>query len=376
MAQDQRLCPNGHPVPGDADRFCETCGATLLCPNGHPVEGGSRFCEVCGVPLQPAAGAPGVAPRRSLSLPLLAAAGGGVALLVAIAGGAFLAFAGGDDGSPAPAGPTPDDAPASPTTPGQAPCLRLSVSIDFNGVPAREAEVSRSPSSGAGCPEGEYREGDAVTLTAAAFPGLHHVWGSSPAVIAEQFLSPVTVTMPAEHIFVSVIYYEGEAPAGGTPAPAPSATPTPAAAATPTIPPPSPTATRAAATPTSPPPAATATPTKPAPTSTPVPPAPTPTQPALGACWGLFINASFFPDADPEPPYSIIRAPLASDGCPAGQYRQGETVTLSASPVPGYHPVWGTSPDGLIPSAERHQATVVFTMPGRDVFAGPVYFED
>jgi hypothetical protein len=308
---------------------------------------------------------------------LLAAAAAVLILIAGVVAAYFLFFSGdGDSETPV----APDLVDASPTAIAEDACLRLVVTLDFQGVAEQNASVTRSPVRADGCQDGEYHEGDSVTLVASGLAGLHPVWGSSPEIIDDQFEQSITLNMPAESLFVSVIYYEGEAtPGAGSASPVATGTATVAPSPSPSTPGnPSATATKPpgqpTATPTKPAPTATTAPPAPTATSTPIPPTPTPTQPAVGACWRLFINVSFYPDADPEPPYTISRSPLASDGCPAGQYRQGETITLTASPVPGYHPVWGTSPDKLI--ADVFQATAVFTMPGQDVFAGPTYFEN
>jgi len=374
MNQAARTCPNGHPVGNGVDRFCEVCGAPLACPNGHPITNPSdRFCEVCGAPVQGAQSpVPVSRTRGDLPFPWPVLAGIGGLAVVAVAVMALFVLPSGDDDFPAPA--SGDATTSTPTTPpNAAACIQLFLDVDFQGVPPQDAQVTLSPTRGADCPDGEYHQGDAVTLVSPRLAGLHPVWGSTPEVIEDPFAQSVTLAMPAESLFVSVIYYEGEAtgtpgataPGGPTAAASPSSAPATAPAATATKAP-APTATKPP-----PPPAATAT--KPAPTAT-TPPAPTATQQVSGACWDLFINSSFYPDTDPEPAHTITRSPLASGGCPAGQYRAGEAITLSASPVPGYHPVWGTSPDNLI--ADVFQATVVLTMPGQDVFAGPIYFEN
>lgn len=64
-----------------------------------------------------------------------------------------------------------------------------------------------------------------------------------------------------------------------------------------------------------------------------------------------------------------------SDGCPAGQYKEGEWLFVAVSKtLPGVHPVWGASANVAL--ACTHCEVTNFVMPASNLFMGPLYFAE
>ncbi|GAB4322799.1 MAG: hypothetical protein Kow0010_03730 [Dehalococcoidia bacterium] len=158
---------------------------------------------------------------------------------------------------------------------------------------------------------------------------------------------------------------------------------TPTAVATPDSETPAVSATEATAAATSPAPIPTPLPptaTSTSPPATATPTTPPPTAVATGECHPLNITPVFHESVQNPPPVEsveVTRSPLASSGCPPGEYREGERITLTTEAIPGTYPVWGASQESATRLECTHCQTTTLTMKGVPFFfVGPLYFAE